>query len=695
MRLNIGITAAILLVLAHAQAQAQEQNQQPSLRETIKVPITSIQRDRKPSTVGRWVHALRKYGLSTRPSTGGPKGVQRGRVTDPSKLARIPLVDYDFDREYYGTVMVGEPPQSFKIDFDTGSSQFILSTKGCVECSGESHYDASSSRTFRTFDEPLIAAESNQRKDTDYNNNNATGSSSPSSQYVNPSAARLTTNAKNAWHITYGDLSHAEGYLGRDQVLLNGLKVRNQALALVTSESSGFDETIDGIMGLAFGALSAGPHKVRTVFESMMDQQLVDQGLFSFYLGKSQLGGGGEVVFGGVDLDRIKKGEQLVYTPVTRAKYWQINVENMYVTTGDSMDGDSKSSKDDSDAEEDEDRDQDSFWKRDGKRNNHSGGKRNNHSGGKNLIKTGQKVQLGRAGSGNKGASDVPGIMDTGTTLMIVPFQIANAIHALIPGAKPFGPSWALPCGLGQDYPQGKVELEIEGHRFAIPFEDMVREKTQTGIAGDEEDNVVDNGNVTEEEEDEKELRRIDEEMKNFERRAAGTNRKGRSKPQKKKSSQRDDEDEATEEKDEDEDEDEESFEGDMEEDDTQIGAMSINTSDLCFSGIQPSSAKFMIIGDVFIKNNLVVFDQENKQVGIAPLHFDEIAITATEVSAEHSNVEDEIDDEEESADEDNEDEIEDVYDLDSKKTNKKKQQRMPKEQKQVADMRTGWQLEV
>jgi len=36
----------------------------------------------------------------------------------------------------------------------------------------------------------------------------------------------------------------------------------------------------------------------------------------------------------------------------------------------------------------------------------------------------------------------------------------------------------------------------------------------------------------------------------------------------------------------------------------------------MCFSDIQPSSACFMIIGDVFIKNNYVVFDQEHKRIG-------------------------------------------------------------------------------
>lgn len=44
------------------------------------------------------MHTLGKYGISTK---GGPRGVQRGRVIPDSEtnLARVPLVDFEFDRE--------------------------------------------------------------------------------------------------------------------------------------------------------------------------------------------------------------------------------------------------------------------------------------------------------------------------------------------------------------------------------------------------------------------------------------------------------------------------------------------------------------------------------------------------------------------------------------------------------------------
>jgi hypothetical protein len=198
-----------------------------------------------------------------------------------------------------------------------------------------------------------------------------------------------------------------------------------------------------------------------------MAQKLIDRGIFSFYLGKTSLNGGGEVIFGGLDMNRVADGHNITYTPVTRPKYWQINIDSILVND--------------------------------------------------------QPIQP----SGSKASSkstfrNVAGIMDTGTTLVIVPLQISYGIHRVIHGARQYGQTWTVPCDLGHQFPDGKVQLEISGKRFKIPFEDLVREPT-----GEQE---------------------------------------------------------------------------------------------LCYSGIQPSSSNFLIIGDVFIKNNYVVFDQENKRVGIAPL---------------------------------------------------------------------------
>ncbi|KAF9436272.1 hypothetical protein BGZ76_004425 [Entomortierella beljakovae] len=505
MKLNFGITAALILAAGITTSAADITEGSISKRSPktktldYRVPITSTHEARGPSTIGRWMHTMKKYGISI-PRGQGVKGVQRGMAG--GKLAALPLIDYDFDREYYGTVLVGEPPQSFKIDFDTGSSKFILSSKDCNECSGTSRYDSSASRTFTLNDE--------------FESKMTSGSESPK---LLPPFPKADTNA---WQITYGDLSHAEGFLARDHVTINNLKVLNQQLALVTTESSNFDDVIDGIMGLSFGMLTSssssgeGQHD-KTVFENMMEQGLVERGLFSFYLGKAPRdgrsgsvdngqgvkNGGGEIIFGGIDESRIQEGSRIVYTPVTRPKYWQINIENIFV-------------------------------------DNH----RVEFSSSRSypfMISKGVNRDMKIINGTKTPRTNLPGIMDTGTTLIIVPHRLCAAIHALIPGAtKVMGFSWALPCDYASSkspFSDKKIELEIENHRFSIPFEDLVREAVE----------------------------QPDEKNK----------------------------DDAS------------------------------PTKGLCFSGIQPSSAKFMIIGDLFIKNNYVVFDQENKQIGIAPLKFD------------------------------------------------------------------------
>lgn len=65
-----------------------------------RIPISRIYGPVRPSTVGRWTQTLRKYGITARKGMTiyhGPRN--QGRIEETTNLARIPLVDYDFDRE--------------------------------------------------------------------------------------------------------------------------------------------------------------------------------------------------------------------------------------------------------------------------------------------------------------------------------------------------------------------------------------------------------------------------------------------------------------------------------------------------------------------------------------------------------------------------------------------------------------------
>ncbi|KAF9571921.1 hypothetical protein EC968_010514 [Mortierella alpina] len=542
---------------------------------------------------------------------GGPKGVQRGRVTYAEgangQSGRVPLVDYDFDREYYGTVMVGSPPQAFKVDFDTGSSRFILSSKECGSCSGKNRFDPTISTTFLRYGgtESRTGDNSSQISTSSNDHSSHTSSSSSSSSPQNNLNSESSPGGGGgAWHITYGDLTHAEGYLGQDMITIDKLTVQNQQIALVTSESANFDDVVEGIMGLSYAAIgssqpshSATPKTTtptKSIFENMMEQRLVDRGVFSFYLGKASLGanmdggggggGDGEVIFGGIDLDRIENGHEIVYSPLIRLKYWEINIENIYVRDQRVAYGTSRRSKRAHKNQPRQEREgtkahttQRKVQRREKKAQKETKKvqrqtkkqqrpdqepKTHGQQEQRQQREQQQQQQQEHVKVSEAPALDMSAVVDTGTTLLIVPWQLSSMIHELIPGAKLYGgQSWAVPCDLATSQPEGKVEFEISGHRFGIPFEDLVREPVETtnlvGVDDDMED-ILD-----------------DEEMSSLEN-------------------------------------------GD--------GKEGANSAGLdrgpkqCFSGIQASDGGFIILGDLFIKNNYVVFDQENKQVGFAPL---------------------------------------------------------------------------
>ncbi|KAG0072812.1 hypothetical protein BGZ90_011793 [Linnemannia elongata] len=346
----------------------------------IKNEIPQHARDSRQS----WYYTLRKYGLS------------RTKSEMESQTVSV----------YYGLVDIGTPPQTLKLQFDTGSSRFVVSTTECPVCSGTAPFNRTLSSTFRAGLQP--------------------------------------------WKIHYGDGSFAEGVISEDKVTLGNITVQNQKLNLVQNESANFDDTVDGVMGLSFGAISGST----TVFESMVEQKLVDQGVFSFFFGKRATNGGGEVIFGGVDMDRIEPGNAITYTNVTEATHWNIDVQDFTMNNG-------------------------SFAK-------------------------------------DRKTTPIRSIVDTGTTLLVGPEDWARWYHDLIPKSRKFRKTWVVPCK-----GQGRLSVVIEGKTFTVPYEDLAREYVGFG---------------------------------------------------------------------------------------------------LCFSAVQTSSADYLILGDVFLKNNYVVFDQEEKRVGFAPL---------------------------------------------------------------------------
>eukprot|EP00545_Synedropsis_sp_CCMP1620_P007393 CAMPEP_0119030868 /NCGR_PEP_ID=MMETSP1176-20130426/41249_1 /TAXON_ID=265551 /ORGANISM="Synedropsis recta cf, Strain CCMP1620" /LENGTH=414 /DNA_ID=CAMNT_0006987245 /DNA_START=506 /DNA_END=1750 /DNA_ORIENTATION=+ len=191
--------------------------------------------------------------------------------------------------QYYGVVSIGSPPQSFQVIFDTGSSNLWVPRVGCTHCGnpffGKKHkYDHESS--------------------TSYAEDGAD------------------------FEIRYGSGS-VSGYFSADSVTLaDDLIISGQRFAEVSDAGGlGFAYALgkfDGILGLGFSSISVDG--TPTVFENAIKQNVVEQPIFSFYLGDNEPG---ELTFGGYDPTKFEG--DLTYVKLDAATYWQIKMDGVAI----------------------------------------------------------------------------------------------------------------------------------------------------------------------------------------------------------------------------------------------------------------------------------------------------------------------------------------------------------------------------
>ncbi|KAM8754210.1 pepsin A-like [Acanthopagrus schlegelii] len=190
----------------------------------------------------------------------------------------------DADLSYYGVVSIGNPPQSFTVIFDTGSSNLWIPSVYCSSqaCQNHNKFNPQQSSTFKWGDQQLS--------------------------------------------IQYGTGSMT-GYLGSDTVEVGGIYVANQVFGLSQTEAAFMASmAADGILGLAFQSIASD--NVVPVFDNMIKQGLVSQPMFSVYLsGNSEQGS--EVVFGGTDSNHYTG--QINWIPLSSATYWQINMDSVTI----------------------------------------------------------------------------------------------------------------------------------------------------------------------------------------------------------------------------------------------------------------------------------------------------------------------------------------------------------------------------
>ena len=171
----------------------------------------------------------------------------------------------------------------FEVQFDTGSSDLWIPQAGCVYCAGKNTYNHNLSSTYMPVGGTL--------------------------------------------NDTYG-LGCVVGPLSMDNVTVGGFAVKNQVFAEIPDLSSEnashyLTQAYDGILGLAFPKASGKAGAYPVVFENMIEQNLLDQLVFSLYLGDNEPG-----------WDATKFNGEIYKVPLSSAAFWQIELQGFVLGKG-------------------------------------------------------------------------------------------------------------------------------------------------------------------------------------------------------------------------------------------------------------------------------------------------------------------------------------------------------------------------
>lgn len=373
------LTAFILSLVCDASARRAQSAEQPKV---MKIAL------KKAQTVVRDVIGMVSEGLVN-------KYMRNYFGQQAEDGSHLPLTNY-MDAQYYGTFEIGTPPQEFTAIFDTGSSNTWIPSKKCTSlaCYLHNRYDSSESDTYKPDSRSFAIR---------YGSGAVEGfvskvhSVMPTRTVLTISGCHEDRRSRDSRSGVWRDDQGAR--FGMQSVCCgNGFNICVIFACFLQTFALG---KFDGIMGLGYDTIAVAD--AVPPFYNMIKQNLIDQPLFSVWLGRSDEGEGGELTFGAIDHDKYE-GE-LRYAPVTRKGYWEVEMTDFAL-------GDKK---------------------------------------------LGQKARAA---------------IDTGTSLLAVPTEVADAINESIGAKRGFRGAYTIDCDRVESLPD--VTFTFGGHDFSLTADDYI-----------------------------------------------------------------------------------------------------------------------------------------------------------------------------------------------------------------------------
>jgi cathepsin D len=188
--------------------------------------------------------------------------------------------------QYVGTISIGTPPQYIDIIFDTGSSNFWITSKRCQDASCLIHqsFDSAKSSTHRGLDTRV--------------------------------------------EVEFGS-GKVEGVFAKDNIQFGPLSLQNQEFGEIEKQEGEIFNKLkfSGILGLSFPGLSN--LKYTPVFDTIIKNKLLKKNWFSFYLTDQNEKGKSQIVLGEPD-KKFYTGD-INWHPVSEQSYWQVEMDDIYV----------------------------------------------------------------------------------------------------------------------------------------------------------------------------------------------------------------------------------------------------------------------------------------------------------------------------------------------------------------------------